>query len=127
MARIVTPGTLTDAALLDEKRDTLLMALCPGKHTSGLAWLNLASGELRATEVANTKLPATLERIRPAEIVLPDSLALPFTPSAAQTAGRTGISTAKPPRRELCARFAVASLAGFGIEDAGPRLQPPAP
>ena len=122
VARIVTPGTLTDAALLDEKRDTLLMALSPTKHTTGLAWLNLASGELRATEVANARLPATLERIRPAEIVVPDSLALPFTPAAAQTRRPDWHFDVEAAERELCQQFAVASLAGFGIDDAGPEV-----
>ncbi|MCP5268678.1 MAG: DNA mismatch repair protein MutS [Zoogloeaceae bacterium] len=122
VARIVTPGTLTDAALLDEKRDTLLMALIAQKHTTGLAWLNLASGELRAAEVANAKLPATLERIRPAEIILPDSLNLPFTPSAALTRRPDWHFDTEAAERELCARFAVASLAGFGVDEAGPEI-----
>ncbi|MBI2307694.1 MAG: DNA mismatch repair protein MutS [Rhodocyclales bacterium] len=122
VARIVTPGTLTDAALLDEKRDTLLMALSPTKHTTGLAWLNLASGELRATEVANARLPATLERIRPAEIIQPDSLALPFTPAAALTRRPDWHFDTEAAERELCQQFAVASLAGFGIDDAGPEV-----
>src|ERR1035437_7420976 len=47
VARIVTPGTLTDAALLDEKRDTLLLALSSSKQVVGMAWLNLSSGEFR--------------------------------------------------------------------------------
>ena len=85
VARIVTPGTLTDAALLDEKRDTLLMAVAANKQLTGLAWLNLASGEFRLCEVAPEKLPATLERIRPAEIIVPDGLELPFAPEAALT------------------------------------------
>src|SRR5664279_5615129 len=64
VSRIVTPGTLTDAALLDEKRDTLLLALCTSKHLAGLAWINLASGEFRVCEVSPEKLAATIERIR---------------------------------------------------------------
>jgi DNA mismatch repair protein MutS len=122
VARIVTPGTLTDAALLDEKRETLLLAIAPARYSSGLAWLNLASGELRAAEIANERLAAALERIRPAEIVLPDSLALPFTPSAAQTRRPDWHFDTEAAERDLCARFAVASLAGFGVEDAGPEI-----
>ncbi|MGA7983794.1 MAG: DNA mismatch repair protein MutS, partial [Burkholderiales bacterium] len=44
VTRIVTPGTLTDSALLDEKSDNLLLALAADKATVGLAWLSLASG-----------------------------------------------------------------------------------
>ena len=122
VARIVTPGTLTDAALLDEKRDTLLMAMSPSKHTMGIAWLNLASGELRATEVATAKLSATLERIRPAEIIVPDSLALAFTPAAALTRRPDWHFDTEAAERELCQQFSVASLAGFGIDDVGPEV-----
>ncbi|HET6720771.1 MAG TPA: DNA mismatch repair protein MutS, partial [Rhodocyclaceae bacterium] len=80
VARIVTPGTLTDSALLDERADTLLAALYCDKKRFGLAWLNLASGELRTTEAALDALPATLERVRPAELLLSesDTTALPF-------------------------------------------------
>src|SRR6195256_4936005 len=42
--RIVTPGTLTDSALLEEKADNILLAIARTKSTAGLAWLNLASG-----------------------------------------------------------------------------------
>src|SRR5439155_6443013 len=51
VTRIVTPGTLTDANLLDAKRDSLLVAVNAGKHRTGVAWLNLASGRLTLTEV----------------------------------------------------------------------------
>src|SRR5688572_27216663 len=46
VTRIVTPGTLTDAALLDDKRDNILLALQRGRDTLGVAWLSLASGRL---------------------------------------------------------------------------------
>ncbi|HTH40825.1 MAG TPA: DNA mismatch repair protein MutS, partial [Rhodocyclaceae bacterium] len=47
VARIVTPGTLTDAALLNDKVDNLLLALCADRNRVGLAWLNLANGDFR--------------------------------------------------------------------------------
>ena len=75
VTRIVTPGTLTDAALLDDKRDCLLLALTlEGKRRAGLAWLNLANGDLRALECAVDDLPEHFERLRPAELLLPDGL-----------------------------------------------------
>ncbi len=79
VTRIVTPGTLTDAALLDEKSDSLLLALAPEKNLLGLAWLNLANGDFRLLEIGPGALAAQLERLRPAEILLPDGarLALP--------------------------------------------------
>ena len=70
VVRIVTPGTLTDAALLDERSDSLLMAIAMERQRVGLAWLNLASGELRLLETAASALPAQLTRLKPAEILL---------------------------------------------------------
>lgn len=51
VTRIVTPGTLTDSALLDDKSDSLLLALAPQKNLVGLAWLNLANGDFRLLEI----------------------------------------------------------------------------
>ena len=116
VSRIVTPGTLTDAALLDEKRDVLLMALAVSKQTAGLAWLNLASGEFRVSEVKPERLAATLERIRPAEIVVAESLALPFAPEAALTRSPDWHFDSEAAGRELCAHFRTASLSGFGAD-----------
>ncbi len=76
VSRIVTPGTLTDAALLDDKSDSLLLALFPSKNLLGLAWLNLANGDFHLLEVGPAALDAQLERLRPAEILLPDSATL---------------------------------------------------
>src|SRR6185436_9629954 len=63
--RIVTPGTLTDSALLEEKSDNILLALRRDKSSVGLAWLSLASGELRAAEIAPQILASELRRIGP--------------------------------------------------------------
>jgi len=72
--RIVTPGTLTDAALLDDKRDSLLLALTMDGRRAGIAWLNLANGDLRALECNGDVLAMHFERLRPAEVLLPDGL-----------------------------------------------------
>ena len=50
VTRIVTPGTLTDSALLDDKRDNMLVAIHVDADTLGLAWLSLASGRFRVKE-----------------------------------------------------------------------------
>jgi DNA mismatch repair protein MutS len=75
IVRIVTPGTLTDAALLDDRSDSLLLAVHPLKARVGLAWLNLASGELRLLETALAHLPAQLTRLNPAEILIGENTA----------------------------------------------------
>jgi len=122
VARIVTPGTLTDAALLDDKRDSWLLALCYHKQRAGLARLNLASGEFLLTEVPATLLTATLERIRPAEILLPDSFAGELTVEAARTRQPDWNFDLDSAKRLLCEHFKVASLAGFGAEELKPAI-----
>jgi len=74
IVRIVTPGTLTDAALLDDRSESLLMAVHPAKARVGLAWLSLASGELRLLETTLAQLPAQLARLDPAEILLAEQM-----------------------------------------------------
>jgi DNA mismatch repair protein MutS len=122
ITRIVTPGTLTDAALLDDKRDVLLLAVATTQRQAGLAWLNLASGAFRVCEVAPENLARTIERIRPAEIVLAESLDLGFTPEAALTRRPDWHFDAEAASRELCAHFKTLSLSGFGADGLRPAI-----
>src|SRR5499427_1972240 len=52
VTRIVTPGTLTDSELLEDKADNVLLSIHRDRSTIGLAWLSLASGTLRVAEIA---------------------------------------------------------------------------
>ena len=70
VARIVTPGTLTDANLLDDRSDSLLLAIAVERQRAGLAWLNLASGDFRLLETPLPQLAGHLERLRPAEVLI---------------------------------------------------------
>ncbi len=125
VVRIVTPGTVTDEALLSERRDTLLMALARGAAsargtTYGLAWADLAAGRLLACEVqGEDALESELARLQPAELLLPDEDGWP-----AFALERTGLRRRAPwlfeadaGRRHLLRFFAVHDLSGFGIED----------
>ncbi len=119
VTRVVTPGTLTDAALLDEKRDNLLLALCPQRSLAGLAWLSLASGRFAVMETAAANVTAELERIAPSEILLPEGTAAEFLNGAAIAVRRL------PPwqfeldaaRRALAKQFETLDLAGFGAAE----------
>lgn len=122
VSRIVTPGTLTDAALIDDKRDIWLLALCIMRNTAGLARLNLASGEFILTEVPSAEIAATLERIRPAEILYPESWQPDFTLEAARTRQPDWYFEFDSAKRLLCEQFKVASLSGFGAEGLRPAI-----
>src|SRR5262245_12471280 len=84
VVRVVTPGTVTDEALLEERRDTLLAALCLEDNAFGLAWLELSSGRFSVLEAKGVEaLAAELERLKPAELLLSEQ-ATPQLPSALQ-------------------------------------------
>ena len=122
VARIVTPGTLTDAALIDDKQDIWLLAVATQRNTAGIARLNLASGEFILIEVPVDQIPATLERIRPAEILYPESWAPSFNLDIARTRQPDWYFDYDSARRLLCDQFEVASLAGFGAEGLKPAI-----
>jgi DNA mismatch repair protein MutS len=119
VVRIVTPGTVTDEALLQDRRDTLLMAVARGKAGYGLAWADLAGGRFLVNEVANDdQLEAELARLDPAELLVPDEEGWP-----AGLTGRGGIRRRAPwlfdadsGRRQLLQFFNLHDLGGFGIE-----------
>ncbi|MEE4330866.1 MAG: DNA mismatch repair protein MutS, partial [Wenzhouxiangella sp.] len=124
VVRIVTPGTVTADALLEDRQDRLLAAISRTRKGFGLAWLDLAGGRLRFSEPQSAaELGAELERLRPAEILLPEDDEPPV--ALAGTALRRS-----PPwqfdsesgERELCRQLGVQDLSGFGIEDHGPGL-----
>ena len=118
VSRIVTPGTLTDAALLDDRRDALLLAAKLHRGVLGLAWLNLANGDLRLMECPAESLQAQFERLRPAEVLLPAGLALELAQALSPALRRLADwqFDAETGTRLLCTHFGTRDLAGFGVE-----------
>ncbi|MEK7708169.1 MAG: DNA mismatch repair protein MutS [Pseudomonadota bacterium] len=119
VTRIITPGTLTDAALLEDKRDCILLALWVQESTLGLAWLNLAAGQLRVMETSPQNLLSELERLQPSEILLPESL------KQAEIQGKNWALKRLPLWQfdrdtaisNLTRQFETHDLSGFGCED----------
>jgi DNA mismatch repair protein MutS len=117
VVRVVTPGTLTDSALLAATRESLLVAACVNGDTAGLAWLALASGRLRVTEVPAGRLAGELERLQPAELLVPDD----FEPASLRAnapvkrieSWQFDPSSAS---RELARQFGTTDLSGYGVE-----------
>ncbi|MFN3843360.1 MAG: DNA mismatch repair protein MutS [Rehaibacterium terrae] len=120
VVRIVTPGTVTDEALLEERRDTLLMAVARGRTGYGLAWADLSGGRFLVSEVADEDmLAAELARLEPAELLLPDEDGWP-----AFLTSRTGLRRRGPwhfdadgGRRQLLRFFGTHDLTAYGVED----------
>jgi DNA mismatch repair protein MutS len=116
--RVVTPGTVTDAGLLDARRDSLLVAVNPGRHRSGIAWINLASGQFTLTEVPAAETAAALERLDVAELLVPDGMSSPMRSDGAPTRALPAWQfDAVAATRVLAKHFGTRDLAAFGVED----------
>lgn len=112
--RIITPGTLTDSALLPDSRDVILMAVTSSGEQLGLAWLSLAAGRFLVKEIATASLEAEIARIAPAELLVSENLAAGLP---------DGITIQRLPdyqfdpaqaERELTRQFGTRDLTGFG-------------
>ncbi|TAK81512.1 MAG: DNA mismatch repair protein MutS [Betaproteobacteria bacterium] len=114
VTRIVTPGTLTDPSLLEDKHDNILLALTRDKSTVGLAWLSLATGTLRVAEIVPENLQNELRRIDPAEILAADDTVLDGYFVTRLPPWQFDIESGK---KKLLKQLGAATLAGFGCED----------
>ena len=119
VTRIITPGTLTDAVLLEDKRDCILLALWMHESLLGLAWLNLAAGQLRVMETLPQNLLSELERLQPSEILVPESLALPELQGKQWALKRLPLwqFDLDSAISQLTRQFETHDLSGFGCED----------
>jgi DNA mismatch repair ATPase MutS len=103
VARIVTPGTLTDASLLDARRDALLAAIVVNGKRAGVAWLGLASGRLVLAEAPLAESLATLERVEPAELLIAEGTQPPALRGRDPRCARSRPGTSIEPRpRSRC-------------------------
>lgn len=137
IVRIVTPGTLTDDSLLDARTSNILAAVHgpadalaaaaaeqPGDAAIGLACIELASGRFWAECVPAARLLDELSRLRPAELILPETpIDQPHPLARTAPEGFGAAVTARPAdrfdahqaQRTLLAQFGVATLEGFGF------------
>jgi len=122
VVRVVTPGTVTDESLLEQRRDNLLLAISANRSDEttaryGLAWIDLSSGRFVLSEVAGAEaLAAELARLAPAETLVGEDIAWPKI-----VASLPGLRKRAPwhfdtttSTRELSRFFGTRDLAGFG-------------
>ena len=120
VVRVVTPGTVTDAALLEERRDNLLLAIASGASGAyGLAWADLSSGRFLLSEVPDAEaLAAELARLQPAETLVSEDAVWPKLVSTLPGLRK------RPPwhfdvdaaQRALNRFFGTRDLGGFGVD-----------
>jgi DNA mismatch repair protein MutS len=132
IVRIVTPGTLTDDALLARTRSNLLAAVLEGGEAAGIATLELASGHFLVQSCELARLIDELCRIAPAEILLPETHSAGRHPREAELRERTGAAItyrsasdfgAARCQQLLTQQFQTSTLAGFGFETVDVALQ----
>lgn len=119
--RVVTPGTLTDDALLPSKSDRMIAAVLSARMNReervGLAWMNLASGEFRVSECSPEMLDTELYRISPAELVHAEGSGRYHLADVASSPIPDWHFDADSASEVLHKHFGVDTLASFGITD----------
>lgn len=119
VVRVITPGTVTDEALLEERRDNFLLSIAAGKTGYGLAWVDLTSGRFLLSEAATPEaLASELARLQPAETLVGEDVAWPRFVTELP-----GVRKRAPwhfdgdtATRQLCRFFGTRDLSGFGCE-----------
>ena len=122
--RIVTPGTVTEEALLDERKDNLLLCIHQHEETYGLAALNITSGRFNVSQITSkAQLYAELERLQAVEVLLSEDN--PLHDELSATLNNNISLRQQPPwwfdldsaNRLLNKQFGTKDLSGFGCED----------
>lgn len=117
VVRIITPGTVSDEALLDERRDNLIAAVVGDDKLFGLSVLDITGGRFSVQELKGWEtLLAELERLNPAELLIPDDW-----PLGVPLEKRPGVRRRVPwdfdpetAHKNLCQQFGTQDLRGFG-------------
>ncbi|UUX52227.1 DNA mismatch repair protein MutS [Nisaea acidiphila] len=122
VVRVVTPGTITEDALLDARSNNYLAALARTQDSFGIAWIDVSTGDFHTQPASAPGLGAALARIGPSELLFPDMLLEPESGFSALLQEWQGADVPQPAsrfdsengRRRLETLFEVSSLEGFG-------------
>lgn len=123
ITEVITPGTLMEDSMLDDRRSNYLAAILPSKGRWGLATLELTTGEFRLAEIAPESLDAELTRLKPAETLAPASVLERwqlegFPKEVPRNLSWTSLEDwhfdIEVCRKDMLRHFQVASLDGFG-------------
>ena len=117
VVRVVTPGTVVEPSLLDQGTNNYLAALTVSGESAGLAYADISTGDFAATQLPLDSLALELERLSPAEVILPRDQEAPSLPSGA-VATPVAPSSFSPAvaRSALLDHFGVLSLEAYGCE-----------
>ncbi|MEK7805634.1 MAG: DNA mismatch repair protein MutS, partial [Planctomycetota bacterium] len=131
VTRIITPGTITEDTLLEDKSNNYLIAVLETNTMTGLSWIDLSTGRFQVEDIRKETLFDEFARLNPSEVLLPEETVRNNTSFMERIRAECdGIVTARPDwefskdtaYRILMEHFGTASLEGFGCEDVGPAL-----
>lgn len=118
ITRLLTPGTLTDDYLLEDRRDNLLIALYQQQEQFGLAAIDLSSGRFTVQQINDlNSLQNEIERLQPAEILHDETWRVAWIRGRVTTARPTWHFDLETATRLLLKQFGVHDLSGFGCEN----------
>ena len=125
VVRIVTPGTVLESALLDQKVNNYLAAVSESDGRVGLAYVDISTGEFSATELSLHELPLELERIEAAEVLISNINDFPFwaefasngvSPNYELTPVESRSFHPEEARQSLLSHFSILTLESFGCD-----------
>ena len=119
VVRVVTPGTVLEPGLLQSKVNNYLAAFASDGRRAGIAYVDITTGDFAATEIDARAALIELERIAPAEILVPHSLDMSFDaalPGFVTRRADADFEYARA-RRALFQHFGSRTLAPFGLAD----------
>lgn len=117
VVRIITPGTVIEPGLLERRANNYLASFVMDDRSAGLAYTDVSTGEFRMTELDRAHALAELERIAPAELLVPHDLELLTVEVRAMTRLDEEQTKLGEARRALLEHFEVASLDAYGAEN----------
>jgi DNA mismatch repair protein MutS len=75
VVRVITPGTVVESSLLEDKGNNYILSFSPGKDKVGFSFLDCSTGEFRVSEIPLNQFPVEVSRLSPSECLLPESVA----------------------------------------------------
>ena len=113
----ITPGTVLADSLLEPRKNNYVVAIAPNGSGTGVAALDVSTGELLVSLAETSRLEDELGRFDPRELLVPESAdSIPIPPSTVRTVRPDWLFDVEAAREELVRRFRVQSLDGFGFE-----------
>ena len=116
VVRVVTPGTVVEPALLEQKANNYLATLIVEGEHAGLAYVDISTGDFATTRMPASEVLAELERLSPAEVLVPKGQEVDLSIHGVVTPLDDEAFQAEEARERLMAHFGVTTLEGYGCD-----------